>query len=171
MQLHQLACPIIRRTYLLSARQSLHLSLQFRGSVTGYSVSPALPAGLSLNTTSGVISGTPTTVTSTATYTVTAANSGGNTSFGVAITVNAIAPGGLSYNSPNVFTVGSAIAALNPTISGSSYRIQHYSGASCWIVFGYIKWRHFGNADCRDINRDLHRYRCKLGRQHIPSGL
>jgi hypothetical protein len=89
------------------------------GSVTGYSVSPALPAGLSLDTTTGVISGTPTTVTSTSTYTVTAANSGGNTSFGIVITVNAIAPGGLSYNSPNVFTVGSAIASLNPTISGS----------------------------------------------------
>ena len=30
------------------------------GTVTGYSVSPALPAGLSLNTSSGAVSGTPT---------------------------------------------------------------------------------------------------------------
>ena len=32
------------------------------GAVTGYSVSPALPAGLSLNTSTGVVSGTPTVV-------------------------------------------------------------------------------------------------------------
>ncbi len=59
------------------------------GTVTSYSVSPALPAGLSLNTSTGVISGTPTIVTATATYTVTASNAGGSTSFGVVITVNA----------------------------------------------------------------------------------
>jgi hypothetical protein len=125
------------------------------GSVTGYSVSPALPAGLSLDTSSGVISGTPTTVTSTSTYTVTAANSGGNTSFGVVITVNAIAPGGLSYNSPNVFTVGAAIAALNPTISGSVTGYSVNSGAACGIVFGYIKWRNLRNTNNRDLEPRL----------------
>lgn len=35
------------------------LSPQVSGVVTNYSVSPALPAGLSLNATSGVITGTP----------------------------------------------------------------------------------------------------------------
>jgi Putative Ig domain len=33
------------------------------GAVTSYSVTPALPAGLSLDTVSGVVSGTPTTAT------------------------------------------------------------------------------------------------------------
>jgi hypothetical protein len=37
-----------------------------------YTVSPALPAGLALNATTGVISGTPTAVTTAATYTITA---------------------------------------------------------------------------------------------------
>ncbi|NUY80130.1 putative Ig domain-containing protein [Flavobacterium sp. MAH-1] len=89
------------------------------GFVTSFSVSPALPAGLSLDPIFGIISGTPTMVTATATYTVTASNSGGSTSFGVVITVNAVAPSALSYNTPNVFTVGSTISALNPTVTGS----------------------------------------------------
>ena len=58
------------------------------GAVTSYSVSPTLPAGLSLDTSSGVISGTPTAVTSSATYTITATNTGGSTSTTVDIVVN-----------------------------------------------------------------------------------
>ena len=41
-----------------------------------YSVSPALPAGLSINATTGLISGTPTTATASASYTVTASTAG-----------------------------------------------------------------------------------------------
>jgi Autotransporter beta-domain/IPT/TIG domain/Putative Ig domain len=59
------------------------------GAVVSYAVSPALPAGLSLNTSTGVISGTPTAVAAQATYTVTASNSGGSTTVGVVITVSA----------------------------------------------------------------------------------
>lgn len=59
------------------------------GTVTSYSVSPALPAGLSLNSSTGAISGTPTAAAAQATYTVTATNSGGNTTFALVLTVNA----------------------------------------------------------------------------------
>ncbi|RZJ71961.1 putative Ig domain-containing protein [Flavobacterium sp.] len=102
------------------------LSPSVTGTVTSYSVSPSLPAGLSLNFATGVISGTPTSATATATYTVTATNSGGSTTFGVVITVNPSAPTALSYTTPNVFTVGSAISALNPTVAGTvtSYSIS-----------------------------------------------
>ncbi len=95
------------------------------GTVISYSITPSLPLGLNFNTATGEIFGTPTVVSSTATYTVTANNSGGSTSFDVVITVNDIAPSGLSYNSPNVFTKGTAIASLLPTISGTviSYSI------------------------------------------------
>jgi uncharacterized repeat protein (TIGR01451 family) len=79
-----------------------------------------LPSGLSLNTTTGVISGTPTVVSANATYTVTATNSGGFTTFGIQIQVNDIAPSALSYNSPNVFTRNTAIANLNPSVSGGA---------------------------------------------------
>ena len=57
------------------------------GAVVSYSVSPALPAGLTLNTSTGVISGTPTAVSSILSYTVTAENSGGSTPASLSITV------------------------------------------------------------------------------------
>ncbi|PSJ71538.1 hypothetical protein C7N43_38820, partial [Sphingobacteriales bacterium UPWRP_1] len=43
-----------------------------------YTISPALPSGMSFNQTTGVISGTPTVVTATTTYTITAGNASGN---------------------------------------------------------------------------------------------
>ncbi len=90
------------------------------GTVISYSITPSLPLGLNFNTTTGEISGTPTVVSSTTTYTVTANNSGGSTSFDVVITVNDIAPSALSYNSPNVFTKGTTnYLNLNPTVSGT----------------------------------------------------
>lgn len=57
------------------------------GAVTKYSVSPALPAGLLLNSETGEISGTPTVATPETTYAVVAENSGGNTSFALTLTV------------------------------------------------------------------------------------
>jgi hypothetical protein len=60
--------------------------------VVSYSVSPPLPSGLVLNTTTGVISGTPSAVSATATYTVTATNTAGSGSVGVDITVGPPAP-------------------------------------------------------------------------------
>ena len=59
------------------------------GDVVSYAISPALPAGLELDTTTGVISGNPSVLSTTATaYTVTATNSGGSTTARVTITVN-----------------------------------------------------------------------------------
>lgn len=46
------------------------------GTPTQFSVSPALPAGLSLDASTGVLSGTPTAVSARRTYEVTAANAG-----------------------------------------------------------------------------------------------
>src|ERR1700676_2597752 len=57
------------------------------GTITGYSVSPALPAGLSLNSASGAISGTPSAVAAKTTYAVTASNATGSTEAAVTIQV------------------------------------------------------------------------------------
>lgn len=92
------------------------------GMITGYSVSPALPGGLTLNTTTGVITGTPTTATAQATYTVTGSNGAGSSMFGISITVDAMlqAPSGLSYSSPVSYGTGTAITPNNPTIGGGA---------------------------------------------------
>lgn len=57
------------------------------GVVSSYSVSPQLPAGLSFDTTTGVISGTPTVGTVNNSYTVTAVNDSGSNSYTLFITV------------------------------------------------------------------------------------
>lgn len=91
------------------------------GAVVSYSVSPALPSGLSLNTSTGVISGTPTVFGSAADYTVTASNTGGSTTATVSIAINDIAPSSLSYaySSP-VYTKSSAISSNSPSRSGGA---------------------------------------------------
>jgi subtilisin-like proprotein convertase family protein len=91
------------------------------GAVVSYAVSPALPAGLTLNTSTGLISGTPTTLTASANYTVTATNTGGSTTASVSIIVNDVAPFSLSYSSnPATYTKDTAISNKTPTISGGA---------------------------------------------------
>ncbi|WP_309640195.1 putative Ig domain-containing protein, partial [Flavobacterium sp.] len=89
------------------------------GTVISYSISPSLPLGLNFDTATGAISGTPTVISSATTYTVTANNSGGSSTFDLVITVNDVAPSALSYNSQNVFTNGTSIVSLFPIVSGS----------------------------------------------------
>jgi hypothetical protein len=64
------------------------LSPTVTGTVTGYAVDPALPAGLSIDATTGQISGTPTAMSAQANYTITASNSGGSTTFALPIAVS-----------------------------------------------------------------------------------
>jgi len=58
------------------------------GAVSSYSVSPDLPAGLGLNSTTGIISGTPRTVSASNEYTITATNIAGSTTAKVVIAIN-----------------------------------------------------------------------------------
>jgi hypothetical protein len=57
------------------------------GMVDSYAVSPALPTGMVLDTVTGIISGTPASVTAAADYVVTATNTKGTTTATVHITV------------------------------------------------------------------------------------
>ena len=92
------------------------------GTVTSYAVSPGLPAGLSVNKTTGMIDGTPTAATAKASYSVTASNSAGATTTTVQITVaNPLpAPTGLLYPQTVIETfVGQALTPDIPAPSGT----------------------------------------------------
>ncbi|MFM6970125.1 MAG: cadherin domain-containing protein [Sediminibacterium sp.] len=91
--------------------------------VSSYAISPALPTGLSFNTTTGVISGTSSVLKSPTLYTVTTTAATGCTatrSFTLEI-FNAVPPSALSY-SPASQTVrqGTAITTMTPSVSGGA---------------------------------------------------
>ena len=90
------------------------------GTVTSWAITPSLPSGLQFDTLTGVISGTPTVISNSATYTVTATNSGGSSTTTLTFQVNDVAPSSIQYN-PNSFTetVDAAMSNLvTPTYSG-----------------------------------------------------
>ena len=91
--------------------------------VTGFTISPALPGGLELNGTTGIISGTPAVASVATTYTIKAFNGGGSGTATLKITVNAgavtLAPV-ISYTGPNTYTEGAAISPLSPTNTGGA---------------------------------------------------
>jgi hypothetical protein len=91
------------------------------GTVTGYSVTPTLPTGLSLDPAAGTISGTPSAAAAQANYIVTASNTTGNAKATVQISVAAIPPpSNLVYPQTTInATVGTAIAPDTPTVTGS----------------------------------------------------
>jgi len=81
------------------------------GTVDTYSVSPTLPAGLLINASSGVISGTPTAVATSASYTVTASNAGGSTTAQVTIAVGKGTPTISVAPTASAITAGQALSA------------------------------------------------------------
>ena len=89
------------------------------GSVTSWQVSPLLPAGLALDPSTGVISGTPTEVQEATVYTIVAGNSAGGTAVDLTLTVAKInPPSGLSYSPANPYRADAPIAPLPPTLTG-----------------------------------------------------
>lgn len=91
------------------------------GVIERYTVAPALPAGLSIDGASGVITGTPASESASAIYTVTAENAAGSATARVQIEVRSVAaaPASLSYREATVtYAAGQAIAANTPTSGG-----------------------------------------------------
>jgi len=97
------------------------------GVISGYAVSGGLPTGMSVNPTTGVISGKPTTAGS-GTFTVTATGTGGSAS----VTLSAAVNGKLTYNLPGTLSTLQSYASAVPTSGGNMSAITSwtiYSGA------------------------------------------
>ena len=92
------------------------------GTAASYSVSPSLPAGLSIDLTTGIISGTPTTASSATTYAITASNAQGQkgNTFSLTIAVNP-ASSVISY-SPAIFALSQNTygTTVTPTNTGGT---------------------------------------------------
>jgi PKD repeat protein len=71
-------------------------------SIDSYHISPALPAGVSLDSITGTISGTPSQLMPLTLYTITGSNSGGSANAIFSLTVKSIAPSTLKYSDSNM---------------------------------------------------------------------
>ena len=89
------------------------------GVISNYSISPQLPTGLSIDATTGVISGTATVLSSATNYTVIGKNVVGSVTAIINITVIDLAPI-ISYSTPDIFINGKPINPLVPVSSGGA---------------------------------------------------
>ncbi len=127
------------------------------GPVVSWSINPPLPAGLVFSTTDGSISGTPTAISASVSYLVTATNSGGTSSVSPTIAVNPLPPSigvqptdaTVDYGAAAVFTVsasgtgaisyqwwrdGAPISGANGVAYTSDALSMVDDGASFWVV-------------------------------------
>jgi hypothetical protein len=101
--------------------ESIALTPAVSGVVGHYTISPPLPPGLSLDGQTGVISGTPTQASGSATYLVNASGAGVRASFPLLLSVTE-PPNHLSYPSPSAGTVGIPLGPWVPTVAGTVER-------------------------------------------------
>ena len=102
-------------------------------SETGYTIDKPLPAGLNFDPTTGIITGTPTVISPATDYTITAYNASGSSSTIVNIAVgdgtSIVAPPVISYQTPQIYTVNTAIATLSPRNTGGAIPASTYCQA------------------------------------------
>lgn len=92
----------------------------FAGTVT-YSVSPALPSGLTLNAANGVITGTPTTEVTSANYTITGTDGTTSAVATVNISVGAAIPAPTSTATPTVTSPSISATAQTPALAKTGF--------------------------------------------------
>lgn len=107
---------------------------------TAYTITPALPVGLSFDSATGTISGTPTTASAATTYTVSAANSGGSSIATISIAVKN--PQTIAFDALTAKTYGDATfdlaatstSGLTVSYSSDNTSVASVSGSTVTIV-------------------------------------
>jgi hypothetical protein len=96
------------------------------GAASGWSIKPALPAGLTFSTENGTVSGTPTAASSATLYTVSAMNSGGQatTTFTLAVTAAPLLEIGHSTTIELIRFNGSSLMSLD---NSGHWTLENYS--------------------------------------------
>jgi len=107
----------------------------------GYAISPALPAGLNFDGTSGIISGIPVSPSPATTYTITGYNAFGSSTSTVVITVTGkvivqTAPPSITYPTPQIYKVNLTVTPLAPTNTGGAVPVAAYGGVSIFAGNG-----------------------------------
>jgi putative Ig domain-containing protein len=108
-------------TYALGYAIADNVPVSSGGAISVYTVSPELPAGLSLDPGTGVISGTPTAISAQHLYAITGSNDAGSVqaTFNIEVTEQLTAPTDLRYADPVAsYTVNTEISPNTPTSAG-----------------------------------------------------
>ncbi len=109
------------------------------GTIASYAISPSAPAGLTFNTSTGLLTGTPTTVQSATAYTITATNATGTATqtFTLTVTVETTPP---TFSSAAVNSSGTGIVlTYDETLSSTTATTSSFTvtvGGSSWPVNG-----------------------------------
>ena len=126
---------------------SIFQTSNLTGTIT-YAISGAtLPSGLSFNTNTGVVSGTPTATLANTSFTITASDGTNSATASLAITVNtAIA----SFGAPSVANItagaGSAVVTWNSVNGASRYTAQAFVSPTSTKVVRQCSVSGYGNA-------------------------
>ncbi|WP_310558314.1 putative Ig domain-containing protein [Flavobacterium sp.] len=106
----------------LNASGTIYLSdlgnNKIRQIIEAFSISPQLPTGLNFDSSTGIISGIPTTVSPQTTYIVTATNANVFNTFNIKISIIGVKPA-INFTAPPLYTVGTAVPPLTPINTGS----------------------------------------------------
>ena len=100
--------------------------------VTSYTVNPSLPSGLTFNTSTGSINGTPTTLQSPSNYSITASNSVGSISHTLSISVVVITK--ITFNDGLVPVGWNSSGSANWTITSSGCEVGYGSCLRSGII-------------------------------------
>jgi len=107
-------------SYCINQAISINSPFSQGGNPSLYAVSPVLPAGLFFNTTTGQITGTPTSLSSSANYTITASNACGSTTRVLNIAVVSVPATPSTISGPSAPTINTSANYSITAVSGAT---------------------------------------------------